>query len=158
MLSKILEPILYLGVWLYFHMKLLIEAVVKFIRFTVVTKIKLSMHTFIGAGLAVFYYYLFTGSIEQFHGFHDALPIIVEYAPAARATSFVFEIAIASVLLITLTRGLFVFLGYTLIFWIYVILSAFEMPKPIEPTMKEYPSSVLVVPKGMIKKVSKNQT
>jgi len=158
MLPKILEPILYLGAWLYFHAKLLIEAAVKFVRFTVITKIRLSMHTFIGAGLAVFYYYLFTGSIEQFHGFHDALPLIVEYAPAARATSFVFEMAITSVLLITLSRGIFVFIGYALVFWLYVILSSFETPKPIEPTMKEHTSSVLVLPKGTIEKASKKQT
>ena len=158
MLPKILEPILYLGVWLYFHTKLWIEAIVKFVRFTMVTRIGLSIHTFIGAGLAVFYYYLFSGEIEQFHGFHDSLPLVADWVQANRGIGAVFGMAIGSVLLITLSRGIFVFIGYALVFWLYMILSSFETPKPIEPTMKEHTSSVLVVPKGTMEKAAKKQT
>ncbi len=150
MLSKIVEPLVYLAAWLYFHTKLLIAAIVKFVRFTVITRVRLSIHTFIGAGLAVFYYTLFTGHIEQFHGFHDALPMVAVYAPAARGVGFVFEMAIASVLLITLSRGVFLLLGYALIFWVYVILSAFETPKPIKVTTKVSASSVFCMQKRMM--------
>jgi len=156
MLSKILEPFIYLGAWLYFHTKLLIEAVVKFVRFTIVTRIRLSIHTFIGASLAVFYYYLFTGGIEQFHGFHDALPLVAVYAPAARGVGVVFEMAIVSVLLITLSRGVFVLFGYAMVFWIYVILSAFETPRPIEPKIKEYVLSASVALKRTMEEVPQN--
>jgi hypothetical protein len=158
MLAKILEPILYLGAWLYFHMKLGIEAIVKFVKFTIVSRIELSIHTFIGAGLAVFYYYLFTGEIEQFHGFYDALPLVSKWSSGREDIGSIFGIAIASVLMITLSRGFFVFIGYTLVFWLYVILSSFETPKPIEPKMTEYKFvGIAFAPKGTIEKASKKQ-
>ena len=132
MLFKILEPFIALAAWLYLHGKLLIEALSKMMKFMVRTKIPFSIHTFIGAGLAVFYYYLFTGQVSQFHGFHSALSSVeVWLAPADGGVGNIFLIAIASVLLLTLTRGFFLFIGYTLIFWLYVILSAFETPRPL---------------------------
>jgi len=84
------------------------------------------------------------------------LPLIVEYAPAARGTGVVFEMAIASVLLIMLARGFFVFLGYTLIFWVYIILSSFETPKHSEPKAKVHISSALIAPKGTVCSVVPN--
>ena len=138
MLFKILEPFIALAAWLYFHGKLLIKAISKMMKFMVHTKIPFSIHTFIGAGLAVFYYYLLTGQISQFHGLHCLHSALSsDYGFRGRkGIGAIFEIAIASVLLITLTRGFFVFIGYTLIFWIYVILSAFETPRPLNHDKK----------------------
>jgi hypothetical protein len=124
----------------------------------IVTKIRLSIHTFIGAGLAVFYYILFTGGVASFHGFHDALPLVSNNVQADRGVGAVFQIAIASVLLITLSRGPFVLLGYTLVFWLYVILSSFETPKPIEPKMTENKFvGIAFAPKGTMEKAVKKQ-
>jgi len=152
----IFEAFIYPIAWLYFHLKLFLEAMVKFVRFTVATKVKFDIHTFIGAGLAVVYYYVFTGEIGNFHGFHDALPQVIDYAPAARGTGAVFGMAIVSVLLITLARGFFVFIGYTLIFWVYIVLVSFETPKHSEPKAKEHISSVLVAPKDTVGSVMPN--
>ena len=141
MLFKIIEPFIALAAWFYFHTKLSIEflmgAVPKMMKFMTGTRVKFSVHTFIGSGFAIFYYYLFTGQVSQFHGFHSALSSVdIWLDPADGGVSSIFLIAIVSVLLITLTRGFFLFIGYTLIFWLYVILSAFETPHPLNHDIK----------------------
>ncbi len=124
-MNKFIEPLIYLVLSLYFHSKLLIKAIREYIHWLFETKIRLSIHTFTGAILAVVYFFVFTGRIEGFSGYHDASPYLAEYSGISGGSG-IFIIAIASVLLITLTRGLFVFIGYTLIFWWYVIMVSFE--------------------------------
>jgi len=131
MLSKILAPLIYLFAWLLFHGRKLLESAAVGLSRVLKLRIALSLHTFIGAILAVFYYYLFTGRVPHFHGFYDAMPLIAEYARAARGVGATLMMAVASVLLILFGEGIVRLLGYWLIFLVWLILSAFETPRAI---------------------------
>jgi hypothetical protein len=126
------RPFVYLAAWVYFHAGMLYRGLKKTFLFLATHRIKFDIHTFIGAGLAVWYYLYYTGKLPDFHGFHDALPALSEHAGLRpNGTGYIILISVASVLLITLARGPLVFIGYMLAILSWVIFTAFETPGPL---------------------------
>jgi hypothetical protein len=113
---------------------MLFEGFKKALSFMATHKIKFDIHTFIGAGLTVWYFFVFTGKVANFHGFSDTIPLLSGYN--LRGMGAILLMSLAALFLIIFGRGPLVLVGYMLVFMSYVILSSFESPKPLPPQQK----------------------
>ena len=126
MKKLLIEAAIFPFVWLYYT----IPELSKYLRGALQTKIKFDIHTFIGIGLVIYFYLIFSGRIDQFQAFRHGLDVVAHEGTGREGG--VFLGLLFGIPLILFGRGPMVFLGYMLMAVQWLIMVSFEDPKPIK--------------------------
>ena len=129
-LNFLIEASLYALASIYFHISNSLGLLSQTRKFLMTQKVKLDIHTFIGAAFLVLFLMALMGKIAYFLPFHDGMSLSAQNLNG-RGTGGITLLGFASTFLLLFSRGPFVFAGYFLLGITIVVMLSFADPKPI---------------------------